>query len=197
MPNGGSDHCGNCRHNRVNIGRESTRDERSGPAFCAVRNVEIPASGSTYCANHYTGERAPIGPIFSEHGEHVRIPYHDGARPKWSNSGACEICGSAPPGPDGVVIPASAGPLHFCGAPHYVRWWKQSHPGEALTWDADTPSLTPEQERRRDMSASLQLARAYIAMGDVQGARQALASERWTDAELGEEARSLLASLEL
>lgn len=30
MPNGGSDHCGSCRHNRVNVGRQSKMEERLG-----------------------------------------------------------------------------------------------------------------------------------------------------------------------
>ena len=71
MPNGGSDHCGNCRHNRINIGRTPALEQRLGPSSCTVT--------------------------------------------------ACVLC----------------------GARHYVRWWKQAHPGVALKWDYEKESPDP------------------------------------------------------
>lgn len=36
------------------------------------------------------------------------------------------------------------GTLRFCGNRHYVRWWKQMHPGETLRWDRDAaPAANP------------------------------------------------------
>ena len=138
MPNGGSDHCGYCRHNRVNIGRTPTRDERAGAAFCTVRNVTIRVSLWTYCANHYVDDRTPIGPMFTAYGDHERIPRHDGLRE--IAVAACRVCGAPSHGNEGVeVTDGRLGVLQFCGGRHYVRWWKQAHPGVPLTWDLDPP----------------------------------------------------------
>ena len=138
MPNGGSDHCGNCRHNRVNIGRTPTMDERRGPAFCTVRGVEIRSSMSTYCANHYVPDRTPIGPIYAEHDEHDRIPYLGGKRPRSANVARCEVCGGASKDAWGVEVErAGGGMLGFCDSRHYRRWWKDQHPGESLKWDPE------------------------------------------------------------
>ena len=196
MPNGGSDHCGNCRHNRVNIGRESTREERGAPAFCTVRNVEIRATHSTYCANHYTRLKVPLGPIYAEHGDRERIPYHGGVRPRPAQVSRCHLCGNASRASDGVELPDAAGTLHFCGAAHYARWWKQSNPGQRLRWDPDAPPPTSEQRGRRIMDSVVELARAFIAAGDPEGARETLdEAERNTGVALSEEARALRASL--
>ena len=138
MPNGGSDHCGNCRHNRVNIGRASTREERLMAAWCTIREQAIRSSTSTYCANHYREACAPIGPLFGTVDEHQRVPYHGVCYPRPGGGAACQVCGK-PSGPtEGVeVADERLGTLEFCSARHYVRWWKQAHPGEPLLWDAD------------------------------------------------------------
>ena len=173
MPNGGSDHCGNCRHNRVNVGRESTPEERRGTAFCTIRNVEVRASYNTYCANHYESIREPVGPMYASLGDHERIPYHGASRPGQAEVARCLICGN--PGERGVqVADAALGALEFCGAPHYARWWKQAHPGEALRWDCDKPPLSADQERALEVAAMLELARAFVAAEDAEGARQVL-----------------------
>ena len=147
MPNGGSDHCGNCRHNGVNVGRDSTLKERmEQPAFCTVRGVEIRQTTTTYCANHYKEFTTPIGPIYAETADEQRIPYHGDVRPRRAEVARCFVCGGASqplPGQpmSGVELAEpSQGTLHFCGAAHYARWWKQAHPGEALKWDADAPA---------------------------------------------------------
>ena len=197
MPNGGSDHCGNCRHNRINIGRESTREERRGPAFCTIRQVEIRASGSTYCANHAKSLRTPLGPLYVSPHDAERIPYHGTMRPHAGAAARCAICGVAAPASEGVrVADPSAGELEFCGPRHYVQWWKRVHPGETLPWDCDRPKPSVEQQREIDARAMLELARAYLQAGDVQGAREVL-EEAGRDAPepMRGEARALLVTL--
>jgi FimV-like protein len=109
---------------------------------------------------------------------------------------SCHVCGSASSAPTGVKL-AAAGPLFFCNAAHYVRWWKQAHPGETLKWDCDAPPLTPEQNLERIADGVVELARAYVAVGDLQGARETLEhSERLTGVALNAAGRALLASLD-
>ena len=71
MPNGGSDCCGTCWHNRVNEGKSGY--ERPGEAkgvkdYCEIRGIAIESAFYTYCANHPhrmpDGGEFPIGPIY-------------------------------------------------------------------------------------------------------------------------------------
>ena len=83
MPNGGSDDCGTCWFNRKNRGEAGyahANDE--GPAYCEIRELDIPDPFYTYCANHphRCPERdpIPIGPIF--------IDPEDAGRDIWKQS---------------------------------------------------------------------------------------------------------------
>ncbi len=74
MPNGGSDCCGTCWFNRKNHGAAGYAHVRSTePAYCEIRNIEIPDPFWTYCANHPhrspERDRVPIGPIFVDRGK--------------------------------------------------------------------------------------------------------------------------------
>ncbi len=176
MPNGDSDHCGNCWHNRVNVGRASTLEERRGPVFCTVRNVAVQSGWHTYCANHYVNDKTPIGPMFGCDGEGERIPYHGACYPGSCTVAACTVCGAASKERMGIkVTDEKPGVLQFCGSLHYVRWWKQMHPGEPLRWDCDAEL----HQSRADkvfvrMQRSLELAVAYIERKDRVGARTML-----------------------
>jgi len=69
MPNGGSDCCGTCWFNHRNHGEAGYAHARSDePAYCEIRDVEIPNPFWTYCANHPhrspERNRVPVGPIF-------------------------------------------------------------------------------------------------------------------------------------
>jgi FimV-like protein len=173
MPNGGSDHCGNCRHNRVNIGRTSTMEERLGPAFCMVRNFTVRSSWWTYCANHYVSDKTPIGPMFGDHNDGDRVPYHGEIYPRACTTVACSVCGAASKEKEGIEVSGEKlGVVQFCSSAHYVRWWKRMHPGETLKWDCDAQA----QARPADaVQAKLELAAAYIGMKDLEGARAVLA----------------------
>lgn len=70
MPNGGSDCCGTCWHNRANGGEAGFphREGPRGPSYCEIRHLHIPNPFYTYCANHPHHRPArdpiPIGPVF-------------------------------------------------------------------------------------------------------------------------------------
>ena len=92
----------------------------------------------TYCANHYVGEKTPIGPMFGSFGDHERIPYHGTSYPRACTTSACKLCGAPSREGEGVAVTDERlGALQFCGSRHYARWWKQANPGEPLMWDCD------------------------------------------------------------
>jgi len=68
MPNGGSDCCGTCWFNRKNCGEAGYGHvNEAEPAYCEIRDLEIPNPFYTYCANHPhrspERDQIPIGPI--------------------------------------------------------------------------------------------------------------------------------------
>lgn len=72
MPNGGSDCCGACWHNRVNEGKagyERPGEARGVKDYCEIRGLEIETAFYTYCANHPhhmpEGGNVPVGPVFT------------------------------------------------------------------------------------------------------------------------------------
>lgn len=190
MPNGGSDHCGNCRHNVPKVVGAATREQRRDSAYCTVRNIAVRASTSTYCANHYTSGKLPIGPMFGAFHEHERIPYHGTCYPRACTTSACKVC-SAPSGQGkGVAVTdEELGTLQFCGSRHYVRWWKQAHPGEPLKWDCDADPPKASDAVFGEVQAKLELADAYLGMGDREGARDIL-NEVLRDGDLGQRDRA-------
>ena len=181
MPNGGSDHCGNCRHNVPKVDGVATYAQRRDSAFCTVRNVSVrtvAGSGTVYCANHYLDDKTSVGPMFQSWGDHERIPYHGYGvnNPHGCTTSACALCGAPSKQEErGVeVVDEKLGVLQFCGTRHYVRWWKQVHPGVSLKWDVDAPPQESGNSAHDDAQAKLELADAYLAMSDRNGARDVL-----------------------
>jgi hypothetical protein len=77
MPNGGSDCCGTCWFNRKNRGEAGYAHAGAAePAYCEIRELEIPHPFYTYCANHpYRSpvrDQIPIGPAFTNPREEGR-----------------------------------------------------------------------------------------------------------------------------
>lgn len=71
MPNGGSDCCGTCWHNRSLGGkRGSSNFNRDIPSYCEIRELDIKNPFYTYCANHPyhrpQHDTIPIGPVYVE-----------------------------------------------------------------------------------------------------------------------------------
>ena len=53
MPNGGSDCCGTCWFNRENqVEAGYAHMSEAEPAYCEIRNLDIPNPFYTCCANH-------------------------------------------------------------------------------------------------------------------------------------------------
>ena len=71
MPNGGSDCCATCWHNRSLGGkRGSSNFDHDIPSHCEIRNLDIENPFYTYCANHPyhrpNRDTIPIGPVYVE-----------------------------------------------------------------------------------------------------------------------------------
>ena len=69
MPNGGSDCCGTCCHNRSLEGKQGISNFNPDIAsYCEIRNLDIEDPFYTYCANHPAHrpnrDSIPIGPVF-------------------------------------------------------------------------------------------------------------------------------------
>ena len=69
MPNGGSDCCGTCWHNRSLEGKKGSSNFNPDiPSYCEIRNLDIEDPFYTYCANHpyHRPDRdsIPIGPVY-------------------------------------------------------------------------------------------------------------------------------------
>jgi hypothetical protein len=75
MPNGGTHHCGHCRH------------YVESEARCSLRDISVEASHWTTCRNFYLPDGDAVGPIYSivyevrdRSGAYGDIPYFDGCR---------------------------------------------------------------------------------------------------------------------
>ena len=69
MPNGGSDCCGTCWHNRSLEGkRGGSNFNHDIASFCEIRELHIDDPFYTYCANHPAHrpnhDSIPIGPVY-------------------------------------------------------------------------------------------------------------------------------------
>ena len=85
MPNGGTHHCGNCFHFKINC--------------CILRNEEIEISHWTTCRNWNSKALTPAGVIFAIVGEVINtvgsysnIPYYNGSRVDTIQEGSNDTC---------------------------------------------------------------------------------------------------------
>ena len=87
LPNGGSDCCATCWHNRPNGGKAGRPpgDRPAGRSYCEIRQLDIPSPFYTYCANHPNHrpgrDPIPIGPVFKN-----RFAGASGVRDYWQPS---------------------------------------------------------------------------------------------------------------
>ncbi len=69
MPNGGSDCCGTCPFNGVNLGRVGYPETETENFNCEIRKFRISNAFYTYCDNHPRRnplwDRTPRGPVWS------------------------------------------------------------------------------------------------------------------------------------
>ena len=132
MPNGGTDNCMNCRHNRAN--QTSTNVKTALPStrlpFCSVHKIPIWDRAWTYCANITRAEpdiHVPISTRGLYSGGYVRIPWLGRLAPKPRQGiNQCEICGDS--ASKGLIINLKKPNLQveFCSNEHYMRWHKHT-----------------------------------------------------------------------
>lgn len=134
MPNGGTDNCMNCRHNRANQQPVSVKgvERRTRLPYCTVHDIPIRDRAWTYCANinFDSPDRAiPITTVglFSSEG-YGRIPWYGRIAPsRTGRAGSCLICGKDGAGEE--LLRLTSEPLGFdylfCGNPHYRGWIKE------------------------------------------------------------------------
>lgn len=165
MPNGGSDCCGTCAFNGVNLGKVQYPPEGSSSFFCEIRKFLIEDPFWTFCNNHPRRNplwsRIPIGPIWAAvyvsyntkpmskdikippelippvgDGSYSRIPYYQFKRPVQEGRGICQVC--AEQCTYSISLSMDEGRILFCSAAHYFEWWLKSD-FMALAFTRKTP----------------------------------------------------------
>ena len=162
MPNGGSDNCGTCGFNSFNEGAWGFRELRDEDSVevCVIRGIELTSSFGTCCVNWHSQDPIPEGPMFAFLYLAGRVPWFMGRVPAGTANGECVVCGKRfeyrdTPESEGVqIVGHDGGDLRFCGAKHYLKWWKTKHGGQKLPfYDYMPHSKTQNQiaaERRRE-----------------------------------------------
>ena len=140
MPNGGTDNCMNCRHNRANqpSANIKTALRASRVPFCAVHGVPVWDHAWTYCPNYSLDEPNPRLPIYAnglfEEG-YERIAWLGLAEPIQKVSvKQCEVCGCS--AERGLLLSVAKRNVRveFCCNDHYQQWQSEQSAGD-LGWD--------------------------------------------------------------
>lgn len=132
MPNGGTDCCMNCRHNKANQQSHDVksvmRDTRL--TYCTMHNVPIRSRAWTFCRNISNETPDPLIPIAASgrfEGWYTRIPWYGLVAPQVDVPvEACDICGNSQE--KGIILdfktlhPA----LQFCCNDHYKEWFEKN-----------------------------------------------------------------------
>jgi hypothetical protein len=131
MPNGGTDNCMNCHHNRANQPSENTKAARRDTriSFCNLHQIPIRNRAWTYCTNIGKRNADPRLPVFSvgiSKEGYDRIPWFGRTKPATERRvRSCTVCGQ--PSSNGIEI--SDRPLgsrvRFCSNEHYRRWHEE------------------------------------------------------------------------
>jgi ankyrin repeat protein len=129
MPNGGTDCCMNCAHNRANqeVVDLKNVDRHNRIPFCMPRYIAVHDRAWTYCGDFNHIEAKPIdptGPIYSSgqiDGGYERIPWYGSIEPHLQSIGSCQICDAS--ADRGLALVMDGGPsLEFCSNGHYEKW---------------------------------------------------------------------------
>lgn len=128
MPNGGTDCCMNCSHNRANQQshdiKSVVRDTRI--TYCTVHNVPIRSRAWTYCRNMLNETPDPTIPIAASgrfEGWYTRIPWFGLVAPMVDVPvESCAVCGM--PQEKGISLSPEPEkrPYQFCCNDHYKQW---------------------------------------------------------------------------
>jgi len=131
MPNGGTDNCMNCPHNRAN---QLTANVKTAPRytrlpFCAVHHIPIWDHAWTYCKNIGKIDpdiTVPINTVGLHAEGYSRVPWL-GRTPPVRKEGVanCAVCGSS--GVEYLIIESTPLNLNvaFCSNEHYKDWQKE------------------------------------------------------------------------
>lgn len=131
MPNGGTDNCMNCPHNRANQTpaniKTALRDTRI--AFCMVHKIPIESRAWTYCGNilrETPDINLAINTIGLADEGYDRIPWF-GLSPVMTDwvIERCEICGKSTDKGISVNRPSLHVQASFCCNEHYRTWYER------------------------------------------------------------------------
>jgi hypothetical protein len=167
MPNGGTDCCMNCSHNRTNSSPQDYKvgDSSSRISFCMLRLVAVYNRAWTYCGNftHRAPEDVvPIGSIYSQGLRgYDRIPWYGPSEPELRTIRSCTICNQE--NGRGIRITLSRSrQLEFCSNEHYEEWVRDNPYEEdldsfgkelfQLVRDADEPGVETIVKNFRDVN---------------------------------------------
>ena len=131
MPNGGTDNCMNCSHNRANqqLVNVKTAPSQTRLAFCTVHQIPVWDHAWTYCANINESDpdvTLPInsGGLYSV--GYTRIPWLGRTAPfRQGKIVSCVVCLKS--ASQGLIIESEALGLNvaFCSNDHYTEWHLQ------------------------------------------------------------------------
>ena len=131
MPNGGTDNCMNCSHNRANqqLINVKTAPSQTRLAFCSVHQIPVWEHAWTYCANINESSPDVTVPIYSVglySDGYTRIPWLGRTAPvRQRQIVSCEVCLTSVT--QGLIVESEALGLNvaFCSNDHYAEWHLQ------------------------------------------------------------------------
>ncbi len=130
MPNGGTDNCMNCQHNRANHASVNvkTAPRSTRLSFCSIHNIPVHDRAWTYCRNIYSANQdkwLPINTIGLHSEGYARIPWLGRTAPhRVANIKSCAICGDMEVGLEGLGLRSHSLVIDvtFCSNDHYRQW---------------------------------------------------------------------------
>ena len=131
MPNGGTDNCMNCSHNRANqqLVNVKTAPSQTRLAFCTVHQIPVWDYAWTYCANINESSpdvTVPINSVGLYSDGYTRIPWLGRTAPvRQGQIASCAVCLTS--ATQGLIIESVALGLNvaFCSNDHYTEWHLQ------------------------------------------------------------------------
>lgn len=131
MPNGGTDNCMNCSHNRANQQpvNVKTAPSQTRLGFCTVHQIPIWDHAWTYCANINESDpdvTVPINSVGLYSDGYTRIPWLGRTAPfRQGQIAICVVCLKS--ATQGLIIESEALGLNvaFCSDDHYTEWHLQ------------------------------------------------------------------------
>ena len=128
MPNGGTDNCMNCPHNRANqqSANVKTAPRYTRQSFCSVHKIPMWDHAWTYCSNIYDDDAdvtVPINTVGLHAEGYSRIPWLGRTAPiRKTIEAPCVTCQTS--GSECLTLNSDALGIHvaFCSNDHYREW---------------------------------------------------------------------------